>query len=138
MARKMIHAVTGEELHGAEADYRPKESIGSVAIGGQYLFYKSVTQIRVLPLADIAWAYMRQEDSRMTLCCGKGTLETFFLVLITTGGDTLTVTYEKREDVEKLLALLPQRRPEISIGYTQENIARWRTGAATPAAPAQP
>lgn len=119
MAKKFI-PLQGEALPGAEADYESAERYGSMRVGAECLFYKGLTQVEYLPFSQIAWAYMRQEDSHITLCCGKGNLPSYFLMVMDKSGNLTKTPVDMERTVKSILADIAARNPAVEIGYSGE------------------
>lgn len=117
MAKKFIPVQEGQEQHDAQQDYQNAAQYGAVLVGERYLFHKGFTQVKYLPLEEIVWCYMRQEDSNITLCCGKGTLPTYFLVAVTASKVCMKVAVERSQDVKAALQAIAKRNPQVAIGY---------------------
>ena len=80
---------------------------------------------KYLPISEIVWAYMRQEDCEGTLCCGRMGFSGFFL-MVTTGNQKQQKIYlEEAKDVKAILALLEERNPRMESGYTKERAAKY-------------
>ncbi len=96
-----------------------------VRLGETLFFWKGLTKVRYAPLSSITWAYMRQEDSRMTVCCGKGLYPSYFLMLSNSKGMQVKIPIDKEYDIRSMLKAMEERCPAITIGYTQENAKRF-------------
>lgn len=125
MGKTFTHAITGAELFGAQEDYLAAEQRDRVRVGREYVFFMGFSMIKAIPLKEIVWAYMRQEDSRITLCCGKGTLPTYYLMLLTVQSEVYKKQIEREQQVKGLLDLLIERNPDIAVGYFDEHIKRF-------------
>lgn len=124
MARKFTPLAGGAQP-GAEEDYSSADRYGAIRIGREYLFYRGLTQVEYLPLSQIAWAYMRQEDSHITLCCGKGNLPSYYLMVMDKTGTLTKTPVEMERTVKSILKELELRGPEIVIGYSEERAAQF-------------
>lgn len=119
MAKKFI-PLAGEAQPGAEADYEAAARYGAIRTGAEFLFYKGLTQVEYLPYPQIAWAYMRQEDSHITLCCGKGNLPSYFLMVMDKAGNLVKTPVDMERTVKAILKDIADRNPAVEIGYSGE------------------
>lgn len=122
MAKKFIPVLEGQEQPGAQQDYQDAAQYGAVLVGERYLFHKGITQVKYLPLEEIVWSYMRQEDSNITLCCGKGTLPTYFLMAVTASEACMKAMVERSQDVQAALRAIAEKNPQVTIGYSEETM----------------
>ncbi len=120
-----------EPLESVEQDFSQAADFGRVLVGANYFFYSKLMEIKYIPLKDIVWSYMRQEDSNLTLCCGKGTLSTYYLMTVIASGEKKKIELETRESVLAVLERLREADPRIQIGYSEEIAAQF-TGGETP------
>ncbi|MDR1620608.1 MAG: hypothetical protein LBS18_08105 [Clostridiales bacterium] len=125
MAKKFKHAFGGETPANVARDYENAAQYGNVGVGADYLYFDGLMQVEFVPMNELVWAYMRQEDSRVTLCCGKGILETCYLIIRTARGDKRKVHVERKDDLKKALALLEKNAPSVVIGYSKDNALRF-------------
>jgi len=100
--------------------YARAERFGRVRVGDAHVFASGITGVRWLPIDDIAWAYMRKEDSRITCGCCAGTLSTYALVLYTAGGRSWKIDVERKPEAEHALAAIARRNPRAETGYSAE------------------
>ncbi len=131
MAKQFIPLFASEETAGVAEMYASADDYAEVRLGESVLFWKGLTKVRYTPLAAIAWAYIRQEDSRMTICCGKGVYNSFYLMLMDANGKQVKIPFELESNIRGALLKLQERCESITIGYTEQNAARFITPAPT-------
>ena len=118
-------ADTELDLQTLEKDFEQAEKFKKVAVGEKCIYYMGFMQTKYLPISEIVWAYMRQEDCTGTLCCGRMEFSSFFL-MVTTGNKKQQKTYlEEAKDVKAILALLAERNPRMESGYTKERAEKY-------------
>lgn len=113
------------DLQILEKDFEQAEKFKKVAVGKKCIYYMGFMQTKYLPISEIVWAYMRQEDCTGTLCCGRMEFSSFFL-MVTTGYQKQQKTYLKEaKDVKAILSLLEERNPQMESGYSKEWEAKY-------------
>ena len=118
-------ADTELELQILEKDFEQAEKFKKVAVGKKCIYYMGLMQTKYLPISEIVWAYMRQEDCAGTLCCGRMEFSSFFL-MVTTRDQKQQKTYlEEAKDVKAILTLLEERNPRMESGYSIERAAKY-------------
>ena len=118
-------ADTELELQTLEQDFEQAEKFKKVAVGKKCIYYMGLMQTKYLPLSEIVWAYMRQEDCEGPMCCGRMGFSSFFL-MVTTGDKKQQKTYlDDAKDVKAILALLEERNPRIESGYSKERAEKY-------------
>ena len=118
-------ADTELELQILEKDFEQAEKFKKVAVGKKCIYYMGFMQTKYLPISEIVWAYMRQEDCTGTLCCGRMEFSSFFL-MVTTKDQKQQKTYlEEAKDVKAILTLLEERNPRMESGYSKERAAKY-------------
>lgn len=113
------------ETQVLEQDLEQADKFAKIAIGKQCIYYTGLLQTSYLPLSEIVWAYMRQEDCQGKLCCGRMNFESFFLMVTTGDKKQKKSNLEKSDDVKRILDLLKERNPQIEIGYSQEKAEKY-------------
>jgi len=123
MGKRFVAAVKGAAVSaGADAlaeEYERADRCGPVRVGDSHVFADGLARVRCLPLAEVAWAYQRQEDSRLTCCCGAGTISTHYLVLSTAGNRQWKIEVERKADAERALEAVARRSPNAETGYSE-------------------
>lgn len=89
------------------------------------LQYKKFFRTRELPVGDIAWAYLQQEDVSARMCCGRASFEIGRLVIIDKNGKREILQYEGLDEPRRLLDDLTEANAAIAVGYTPENRERF-------------
>ena len=116
---------TALDSKAMEQDMAQADTFYRIAVGKQCIYYTGVLKITYVPLAEIVWAYMRQEDCSTRMCCGKVNIASFFLMVTTREGRQKKTNLERAEDVKAILELLRQRVPGIEIGYSKERAEKY-------------
>jgi hypothetical protein len=109
-----------------EKEWKEAKRFGRVAMGETVLFYPSVFKAGYLPYSDIVWAYMRQEDCEAKMCCGRTTIESFFLMAVTSEGKLKKAAAERKENVKQLLEVIQQKNPQVETGYSKEKAEKYQ------------
>ncbi len=126
MAKQFVSLFKSEEIADASALYAAAaDDYAEVRLGETVFFWNGFTKVRYAPYSSIAWAYIRQEDSRMTICCGKGVYQSFFLMLMDANGKQVKIPIEMEGNIRSVLLALQERCPAVTIGYTEQNAARF-------------
>ena len=131
MAKQFIPLFTSEEIADAAELYAAADDYAEVRLGETLLFWQNLTKVRYAPLSSIVWAYIRQEDSRMTICCGKGVYNSFYLMLVDVNGKRVKIPIEMEGNIRGVIQALEERCPSITIGYNEQNAARFMAAEAT-------
>ncbi len=130
MAKQFVPLFSAEEIADVAALYAAAaDDYSEVRLGETVFFWQKLTKVRYAPLRSIVWAYIRQEDSRMTLCCGKGIYNSYFLMLMDANGKRVKIPIEMEQNIRSVLRALEERCPAITIGYSEQNAARFMTPA---------
>ena len=106
-----------------EQDFQQARSIDMVHLGQACLYFPGVLRLRYLPYAQIQWAYLRAEENRMSMCCGKAFVDIWYLLLYADGKQAAKIEFQKKETAKTALAALTGSHPHILIGYNEENMA---------------
>lgn len=104
-----------------EQDLKGAQSIDNVSLGQICLYYSSVLKLRYVPYDQIQWAYLRAEENRMSMCCGKTFVDIWYLLLYADGNQVAKIEFQKKETAKKALAMLSEANKEMLIGYSEEN-----------------
>lgn len=97
-----------------------------VTLENQTLQYTSLFQKVQVPLDQIVWAYLRKEDSRMTMCCGKFVMTSCYFAYYVAGSKKRhLIPFDQEQPVRDLLDALAQQNPAIDIGYSEEKKQRY-------------
>ena len=87
------------------------------------LTYRTLLKNTRLPLGEMVWVYMRQEDSSATLCCGRMTIESYFLMIHMADKTVHKFPFETAEAVKDMMAEISRRNPNVVCGYSEEKKA---------------
>jgi|GEM_PF-4286233 len=89
---------------------------GPLRIGNTHLFYVGVISTQYLPLADIAWVYIRKEDNLTSMGCRRVSILESFLVLVTTTGTQKKLSVIDGE-LGNFFEALKEILPDVKVGY---------------------
>ena len=106
-----------------EQDLNNARSVDTIYLGQTCLYYPGVLKLRYLPYDQIQWAYLRAEENRMSMCCGKAFVDIWYLLLYADGKQVAKIEFQKKETAKTALAALTGSHPHILIGYNEENMA---------------
>ena len=129
MPKQFEPLFTSDEISDVAEQYAAADDYAEVRLGKAIFFWQKFAKVRYAPFTSIAWAYMRQEDSRMTICCGKGLYNSFFLMLADANGVKVKIPMEMESNIRGVLQALEERCPSITIGYSEQNAARFMATA---------
>lgn len=96
-----------------------------VIIADGKLKYKKWFQKHEVLLSDIEWAYLQQEQVRVSLGCCGGETSIGRLIVIKKDGEKLVFEYEGMRDPKRALEEIQEANSNIAIGYTKENRVRF-------------
>jgi len=88
---------------------------GDLTITRNYLISISKYEIQMIPLKDIIWAYKYSTFRRY-----RRQRITYTLRVVGRKGVTVITPGQKKEDVDRVLAVLKEGIPEVKIGYKRE------------------
>ena len=91
---------------------------------GKILYRKFLTACE-LPVADLVWAYLQQEDVSAKMCCGSFGAEIGRVIVLERNGKKEGFQYESMQEARELLEKLKEAAPDLAIGYTEENRKRF-------------
>lgn len=102
-------------------DWKEALSLDSLRLGQRCLYYPGMLKVRYLPYDRIQWAYLRAEENRMSMCCGRALVDIWYLLLYVDGREAAKIEFQKKETARKVLDFLEEHYSHILIGYTEEN-----------------
>ena len=88
-----------------------------IKLNEQNLEYRKGFKWIALSYAEIEKAYLRIEEVKGTLCCGRANFDMYFLMLQVKGGELLKLECTSKESVKEMLELLKEKNAMIEIGY---------------------
>ena len=118
-------ADTELDLQTLGKDFEQAEKFKKVAVGKKCIYYIGFMQTKYLPISEIVWAYMRQEDCTGMLCCGRMGFSSYFLMVTTKDKKQQKTYLEEAKDVKAILALLEERNPQMESGYSEERAEKY-------------
>lgn len=104
-----------------EQDYQEARQVDTVRLGARCLYYPGMLKQRYIPYDEIQWAYLRAEENRMSMCCGKTFVDIWYLLLYAHGKQVAKIELQKKETAKEVLALLSEANKDMLIGYNEEN-----------------
>jgi len=104
-------------------DFQEADIIDIIRIGQHCLYYPGILKQRYLPYDQIQWAYLRAEENRMSMCCGRVLVDIWYLLLYAGGKQVAKIEFQKKETAKEALAALTGSHKHILIGYSEENKA---------------
>lgn len=115
----------GLEQMLVEVDFRNARPVDTVHLGEKCLYYPHMLKMRYLPYDKIQWAYLRAEENRMSMCCGKAFVDIWYLILYADGKQVAKIEFQKKETAKEALEVLAERAPGCLIGYNADTKAQW-------------
>ena len=107
-----------------EQDYKEAQPVDTVHLGKICLYYPSMLKVRYLPYEKIQWAYLRAEENRMSMCCGKTFVDIWYLLLYAEGKQVAKIEFQGKETAKKAQTYLAENHEHILIGFNEENKKR--------------
>ena len=104
-----------------EKDYKEAQSVDIIHLGKVCLYYPGMLKVRYLPYEKIQWAYLRAEENRMSMCCGKTFVDIWYMLLYVDGKQMAKIEFQGKETAKKAQTFLAENYGHILIGYTEEN-----------------
>lgn len=101
-------------------DLKDAKKYGKVSVGKRYLFFRGLFQGEYAALDDVVWIYLRQEDTQTSVCCGKATFETYFLMVVFKDGWVKKQRMERKEEAREAMEAVRRVNPAVDVGYTAE------------------
>jgi len=127
MRRKIIHAIT--KAPAEEAVYArtaAADDVLGVRISTHEIVWPRFLKREYMPFADIVWAYLSiQETEMQTGEFDGGSLTDVRLVLFDSQGRYAAIKFDRPAYGEAALALIGKNAPQIAIGATPENRAKF-------------
>lgn len=106
-------ALSAAELEG---DWAQARDIGKVRLGEHCLFFARFAGAACLPYRQVARVWLRQEEVNANMCCGRVSLDQFYLMVQTTDGQTLRGQVLDKDCGKAALAHTAARSPEAQVG----------------------
>jgi len=104
-----------------EQDWKEARVEEIIRLGQRCLYYPGILKVRYLPYDRIQWAYLRAEENRMAMCCGRVLVDIWYLLLYAEGKQVAKIEFQKKETAKKVLSYLKENQKHILIGYNEEN-----------------
>lgn len=87
--------------------------------------YRKLLTVCELPVADLVWAYLQQEDVSARMCCSSYHGEIGRVIVRDRNGKKEIFQFESMQEARELLAKLQGQNPNLAVGYTEENRKRF-------------
>lgn len=97
----------------------------NAVVEGNILKFKKLFKTYEIDTKNLVWGYLQQEDANARLCCGTASFTIGRLILQDDQGKKEVFQYEGLEEPKKLLEAIKASNPDIAVGYTEENRARF-------------
>ena len=126
-----FHPATSTILDPAvlKQDLQNARPIDTISLGQTCLYYPALLKLRYLPYSKIQWAYLRAEENRMSMCCGKTFVDIWYLLLYAEGKQIAKIEFQKKETAKAALAALAESHEHILIGYSEDNKTSFTSAA---------
>lgn len=89
------------------------------------IIYRKFLKTCEIQAADLVWAYLQQEDVSAKMCCGSFEAEIGRVIVVDKNGKREIFQFESMQEARELLEKIQKANPDIAIGYTEENKARF-------------
>ncbi len=99
--------------------------MAKVTVTDKKLVYRKYIRTCELPIENLVWAYLQQEDISAKMCCGSFHAEIGRVVVVERDGKKEVFQFESMQEARELLEQLIKENPEIQVGYTKENRERF-------------
>lgn len=87
--------------------------------------YKKFLATCELPVTDLVWAYVQQEDVSAKMCCGSFNAEIGRVIVLERDGKKEIFQFESMQEARELLERIQKANPDLPVGYTEENRKRF-------------
>ena len=105
------------EQAACKADYSQARDLGRVRLGQLGLYFPHVTWAGFLPLEQVEGAYLRIEDSPVSMGCRRVPMGQHYLMVVLQTGESRKAAVNSRSDGDWVLEQLKAQAPHIAIGY---------------------
>ena len=99
--------------------------MAKVAVSEGMIRYRKFLTVCELPVADLVWAYLQQEDVSAKMCCGSINAEIGRVIVLERNGKKEVFQFESMQEARELLAKIQEAAPDLPVGYTEENRKRF-------------
>lgn len=89
------------------------------------IVYREHLRICEIWLEDLVWAYLQAEDGSARMCGGSSEEEPGRVIVVDRNGKREIFRFASMQEARELLEKIHKAKPEIAIGYTEENRARF-------------
>ncbi len=104
-------------------DIQNARTYGKVRMGHWGIYFPRLFGTSCLPYSGVSRAWLRQEEVRANLCCGRANFDQFILVILATDGRQYEASVISKDAGKDALARLSAMNPSVQIGFSRENPA---------------
>lgn len=101
--------------------------MANVTVTDGKLIYRKWMKTCEIPVKEIVWAYLQQEEVSAKMCCGSFHSEIGRVVVLERDGKKEIFQFESMQEARELLEQLKEANPDMKVGYTKENKERFGT-----------
>ena len=99
--------------------------MAKVTVADGKILYRKFLKACELPVSELVWAYLQQEDVSAKMCCGSYNTEIGRVIVLERNGKKETFQFESMQEARELLARIQEVNPELAVGYTEANRRRF-------------
>lgn len=110
-------ALTKNTLDDLAVGFSDALNRGNVRGGELCLFFPRLSATDYLPYAEINHAFLRREEVKTRLCCGKARFDQIHLVTVDSTDVERQTNVESVAIGDEILALIAEKNPDTQIGY---------------------
>lgn len=99
--------------------------MAKVTVTNGEILYRKFIKACSLPVSDLVWAYLQQEDVSAKMCCGSFNAEIGRVIVFDKDGKKEVFQFESMQEARKLLEEIREANPDMAVGYTEENKGRF-------------
>lgn len=85
------------------------------------IIYRRFLKTCELPVENLVWGYLQQEDVSAKMCCGSFNAEIGRVIVLDKDGKRETFQFESMQEARELLERIQKANPNMAVGYTKEN-----------------
>lgn len=99
--------------------------MAKVTVSDGMIRYRKFLAVCELPVADVIWAYLQQEDVSAKMSCSSLNTEAGRVIVLERNGKKEIFQFESMQEARELLEKLQEANPDLPVGYTEENRKRF-------------
>ncbi|MBR6527229.1 MAG: hypothetical protein IKT45_04725 [Lachnospiraceae bacterium] len=104
-----------------ERDWKEAHPVDTIRLGQRCLYCPGMLKVRYVPYYQIQWAFLRAQETRMSMCCGRVLVDIWYLLLYADGKEIAKIEFQKKELAKEVLDYLEKNHKHILIGYSEVN-----------------